>query len=126
MWPFIGCALTDLPNLGMPSHWRRLWRLFTAIKVAIFAAFRMHRGWARFATFHDFLSLAKATTAATVAIVVVERFWSLDTPVSRGIIVLDWGATLIVVCALRSAARAAYSTLRSVGSIADRHSVNRS
>lgn len=83
---------------------------FTAIKVALFAAFRMHRGWARFATFHDFLSLAKATTAATVAIVVVERFWSLEQPVSRGIIVLDWGATLIVVCALRSAARAAYST----------------
>ncbi|MBA4016132.1 MAG: polysaccharide biosynthesis protein [Pirellula sp.] len=85
---------------------------FVILKLVAFGWFRMHRGWTRFVTFHDLTSLAQATTAASVLIVLADRLWPLEQPVSRGIFILDWGATLIVVCAMRSLVRTLYGGYR--------------
>lgn len=85
---------------------------FVVLKLAVFAWFRVHRGWTRFVTFHDLTSLAQATTAASVLIILADRLWPLQQPVSRGIFVLDWGATLIVVCGMRALVRTLYGAYR--------------
>lgn len=85
---------------------------FVALKIVTFVWFRLHRGWTRFVTFHDHILLAQATTAAGILIVLADRFWPLEQHVSRGVLIFDWGATLIVVCGARSLARSLHLAYR--------------
>jgi len=75
------------------------------LKAASMAWFGLLRGWTRFVTFHDFLAVAEATTLGSLLIVVIDHLWLTERVIPRGIIVIDWGATLIVVCGLRSIGR---------------------
>jgi FlaA1/EpsC-like NDP-sugar epimerase len=75
------------------------------LKAAALAWFGLLRGWARFVTFHDFLAVAEATTLGSLLVALADHLWFTEHLIPRGIIVIDWGATLIVVCGLRSVGR---------------------
>ncbi|MGC3972583.1 MAG: polysaccharide biosynthesis protein [Pirellulales bacterium] len=79
--------------------------LFVALKIAAFIWLGLHRGWGRFATFHDFVTIVEAATLGTFLLVIADRFWLAEAAVPRSVIILDWGGTLIVVCGLRSVGR---------------------
>lgn len=91
--------------------WVEKWFLRTApyicaVKLLVFFGFRIHRSWGRFLTFSDLLLLIQATTAAFVAVVVVDRFFLSPRMIPRGILLIDWGATLLVLGGCRAIIRA--------------------
>jgi len=91
--------------------WINRWFLHTApyicgIKLLVFLSFRIHRSWGRFLTFSDLLLLVEATTVALVAVAVVDRFLLPPRMIPRGILLIDWGTTLLVLGGCRALIRA--------------------
>ena len=86
--------------------------LVVLLKTAAFVGFRLHRGWRRFVTFHDLVVIAEATTLGTFLLVMADRFFFPEHSVPRGIVLLDWGATLILFCILRGASRSIHERYR--------------
>ncbi len=87
------------------------------LQVTLFGGFRVYRGWSRHVTIHDLLIIAQATTASTIA------FWLTDIAIAgwhvpRSVLVLDWGATLVVVGGLRGSFRLTQEMLRMLPSTA--------
>ena len=102
---------------------RQSFLLVVALKTASLVWFNLHRGWARLVTFHDLIALAEATTLGSLLIVLVDHFWFTEVAIPRGIIVLDWGTSIIVLCGLRSIGRSIrerYSLLFARGVVAQR------
>ena len=79
--------------------------LVAALKTAALVWFGLHRGWGRYVTFHDLIAIAEATTLGSLFVVLADHFLFLEKAIPRGIIVLDWGASIIVICGLRSISR---------------------
>lgn len=91
--------------------WVEKWFLRTApyicaVKLLVFLGFRIHRSWGRFLTFSDLLLLVEATTLALAAIVVLDRFLLPPRMIPRGILIIDWGTTLLVLGGCRAIIRA--------------------
>lgn len=78
---------------------------FVAAKLVVFAWFGVHRGWGRFHSFYDLINLIKAATCATVITVLVNRFVSPQAHIPRGIFLLDWGTTIVIIGGIRSLIR---------------------
>ncbi len=78
---------------------------FVAVKLVVFAWFGIHRGWGRFHTFYDLINLIKAATCAAVITVLVNRFVSPHTHIPRGIFLLDWGTTIVIIGGFRALLR---------------------
>lgn len=76
-----------------------------AIKVAVFAWFRVHRGWGHFVTFYDLVVLVQAATVATVCVMILHLFILTDRFIPRSIYFLDWGVTVVVLGGVRALAR---------------------
>jgi FlaA1/EpsC-like NDP-sugar epimerase len=98
---------------GDTWFWVEKWFLRTApyicaVKLLVFFCLRIHRSWGRFLTFSDLLLLIEATTAAFVAVVVLERFLLPPRMIPRGILLIDWGATLLVLGGCRAMIRAVW------------------
>jgi FlaA1/EpsC-like NDP-sugar epimerase len=74
-------------------------------KWATFAWFRLHQGWARFVGFHDMLTLGKAVTCAALAVTLVDTMCLPYLTIPRSIIIIDWGATMLAVGAIRALPR---------------------
>jgi len=96
---------------GDTWFWVNRWFLHTApyicaIKLLVFLGFRIHRSWGRFLTFSDLLLLVEATTVALVAVAVVDRFLLPPRMIPRGILLIDWGTTLLVLGGCRAIVRA--------------------
>ncbi|MCE9606337.1 MAG: polysaccharide biosynthesis protein [Planctomycetia bacterium] len=97
--------------------------LVVALKTTALVWFGLHRGWGRFVTFHDLIALAEATTLGSLLIVLADHLWLTDRAIPRGIIILDWGTSVIVLCGLRSVGRSMrdrYRLLFARGSVAKR------
>ncbi len=78
---------------------------FIVVKLVIFAWFGVHRSWGRFHTFYDLVNLLKATTSATVVTVLINRFVLPQESIPRGIFLLDWGTTIVIVGGARALLR---------------------
>lgn len=77
-----------------------------AVKLAAAYWFRVHRGWNRYVTFHDLLSLTKAVACASVGITLFDALALPTVTIPRSVILLDGGATLLLLAAARSLPRA--------------------
>ncbi|MDD4269058.1 MAG: nucleoside-diphosphate sugar epimerase/dehydratase [Pirellulales bacterium] len=90
---------------------REMWRFWSAveaavlIKLVVFAWFGLLRGWARFVTFDDIITLVEAVTVSIVLMVLVERLFLANRPTPRAVFLLDWGTTIVVVAGLRGLLR---------------------
>ncbi len=93
----------------MDSH---PWRLFSAsvgwvvsVKLAIFAAFGVHRGWGRYVTFHNLILLCKAATASLLALALLKFLVLTDANLPRSVMLIDWMLSIAVVGGIRSLSR---------------------
>lgn len=77
-----------------------------AIKLLVFVAFGIHRSWTRFLSFYDLLVLVEASTAALAAVVIFDRFFLPPRMVPRGILLIDWGNTVLILGGVRAIVRA--------------------
>ncbi len=73
-----------------------------SIKVVVFGWFRIHQGWSRYVTFYDLVSLVKAATSSLLLMVLIDRLLLPTQFIPRSILLLDWGATLVVLGGLRA------------------------
>jgi FlaA1/EpsC-like NDP-sugar epimerase len=80
-----------------------LWLM--AVKSIAFAWFRLHQGWWRFVSFHDVQALGYAASCGTLGVLLVDTMCLPHVTVPRSIVLIDWGATLLVVAAIRALPR---------------------
>lgn len=74
-------------------------------KLAAFSYFGIDRSWARYVTFHDMISLAKAATTGSVFILLIDFLILPSTTIPRAVFVMDWGFTIMAIAGLRAVAR---------------------
>ncbi|MHB8900936.1 MAG: polysaccharide biosynthesis protein [Thermoguttaceae bacterium] len=90
---------------------REMWRFWAAvqvvvgIKLIVFAWFGLLRGWGRYVTFDDVITLIEAVTVSVVMTVLVERVFLSYQPIPRTVFAIDWGTTVAVVAGLRGMLR---------------------
>ncbi|WP_424897143.1 polysaccharide biosynthesis protein [Thermogutta sp.] len=96
-------------GLGQGEVQRWFWTTLpyvVAIKLLVFVSFGVHRSWTRFLSFYDLLVLVEASTAALAAVVIFDRFLLPPRMVPRGILLIDWGTTLLILGGVRAIVRA--------------------
>lgn len=76
------------------------------VKLFSFCWHRLDQNVNRYIGFHDLLNIAKATTWATVGLTFVDVFVLPEVSTPRGVLLIDWGATLVALGLFRSAPRA--------------------
>lgn len=76
-----------------------------AIKLTVFGWFRIYRGWNRFVTFQDLVSVVQATSASSLLISFQDYLLFPASIVPRSVFLLDWCLTLVAVCGVRSVSR---------------------
>jgi FlaA1/EpsC-like NDP-sugar epimerase len=76
-----------------------------AAKWVTFLWFRVYQGWSRHVNFHDLVVLVQAVTASAVAVVLVDALCLPGLAIPRGIILIDWGTTLLAFGAARALPR---------------------
>lgn len=76
-----------------------------ATKVLIFACLGVFHSWSRYVTFHDLMALAKATTASSFLLAVIDYLALPWVHVPRSVFLMDWGVTIVVVGGLWSLRR---------------------
>ncbi len=126
------CAVVSIPVFALIhvlAYWLRFdglmgpgeWRMFSntvvtaiLVKVLVFAALRIYQGWNRYVTFHDMISLAKASTASSLLILAVNYLLMPGVVTARSVFLLDWGLTIVVIGSLRSLLRLLQEGRRSV------------
>ena len=90
---------------------REMWRFWSAIQVVVgiklivFAWFGLFRGWGRYVTFDDVITIIEAVTVSIVMTVLVERVFLTVQPIPRTVFAIDWGTTIAVVAGLRGLLR---------------------
>jgi FlaA1/EpsC-like NDP-sugar epimerase len=75
------------------------------LKWLVFLRFRVHHAWSRFINFHDLVLLGQAVTASAIGIVLIDAFCVTWLAIPRGIIIIDWGMTLLAVGGIRAIPR---------------------
>lgn len=80
-----------------------LWLL--VINWVVFLWFQLHQGWTRFVGFHDLLVLGQAVTCSALGLTLVDTMCLPRVTIPRSIILIDWGATLLVLGAVRALPR---------------------
>ncbi len=66
----------------------------------------VHQQHQRYASFEDLMAIAKAATSSAVAITLVDYLLLSSVTIPRGVIFIDWGATLLTLGAVRAMPRA--------------------
>ena len=79
--------------------------LAVAIKTPVFACFRLFRGWFRYLTFQDLVTLAKAATISTLLLIALFHIVLPHGAAPRSVLLLDWALTILALGGLRSTAR---------------------
>jgi len=96
-------------GLGQAEVQRWFWTTLpyvVAIKLFVFVACGVHRSWTRFLSFYDLLVLVEASSAALAAVVIFDRFLLPPRMVPRGILLIDWGTTVLILGGVRAIGRA--------------------
>lgn len=92
-----------VPQEDRTIFWRTLpWLL--AFKLVMFHLVGSLHGWWRYITFADLAALLRVSTLTTLSIAFVDYFF-LSFQISRSVLLLDWGITILLVGGLRSATR---------------------
>jgi len=78
---------------------------FVAVQLAVFAAFRVHRGWRNFVTFYDLVILVQAATCALLIAALVNRFLLPRHVIPRSVFLIDWGVTIVAIGGVRALLR---------------------
>ena len=75
------------------------------IKLIVFGWFRVYQAWTRYVTFHDLMTLIKATTVSSLLLLLADYLFHPSITTARSVFLMDWGFTIVVVGGLRSVAR---------------------
>ncbi|MEN0110124.1 MAG: nucleoside-diphosphate sugar epimerase/dehydratase, partial [Planctomycetota bacterium] len=76
------------------------------VKLFAFCWHRLDQGVNRYIGFHDLLTIARATTYSTIGLTAVDALLLPGSNAPRGVLLIDWGATLVAVGLFRSVPRA--------------------
>jgi len=77
----------------------------TAIKVVAIFHSRLHLEFNRYVTFHDMLVIARTVTLSSIGITLVDTMLLPTAAIPRSVVMLDWGATLVLLATLRTLPR---------------------
>ncbi|TWT87108.1 UDP-N-acetyl-alpha-D-glucosamine C6 dehydratase [Pseudobythopirellula maris] len=77
------------------------------VKLVSFCWHRLDRGANRYVGFHDVVTFAKATTWGSIGLTLADAFLIPHASIPRGVVLIDWGATLLAIGLVRSAPRLA-------------------
>jgi FlaA1/EpsC-like NDP-sugar epimerase len=80
-----------------------LWVL--VVQWLAFVWFRLHQGWTRFVGFHDLLVIGQAVTCGSLGVTLVDTMCLPHVTIPRSIVLIDWGATMLALGALRATPR---------------------
>jgi FlaA1/EpsC-like NDP-sugar epimerase len=94
----------DVPAWASTTLWSTL-AVAVAAKIAAARRFHVHRGWSRYVSFHDLVALAKAVTCASIGLTLVDALVITSLAIPRSVVLLDWGASLVLLAAIRSLPR---------------------
>src|SRR5215218_124062 len=72
------------------------------IKWCSFVWFRLHQSWSRFVSFDDLVVLGKSISCATLAITMCDAICLPHLSIPRSVILIDWGATLLIIGAAQA------------------------
>src|SRR5690606_16654152 len=75
------------------------------IKIITLVHARLHLDCTRYVTFSDMLLLVRAATFSTIGITVADALFITPITIPRSVILLDWGATFLLLAAVRIAPR---------------------
>jgi FlaA1/EpsC-like NDP-sugar epimerase len=96
-------------DMEVPAEERRIfWRTLpwlVAFKLVMFHFVGSLHGWWRYITFADLAALLRVSTLSTLTIACVDYFMISSYQISRSVLLLDWGITILLVGGLRSATR---------------------
>lgn len=84
------------------------WQLLPIVVVAkltTFYAYRLHRGWGRYATFHDMLRLAEWAALSSLLIVLLNYMILPELQTPRSVFLMDSGTTLALAAGVRGLTR---------------------
>lgn len=87
------------------------------IKVLCFFLFDLYKGMWRYTSLMDLVNIVKASTIATVTIIVLILFLTRFVNVSRSVFVIDWCFTILFVLGLRLSTRVYYEKYTGVGHV---------
>lgn len=74
-------------------------------KLAWFVGLRVCRGWNRLVTFYDLSLLVRAATAGSLTVAFICHYIVPLPYIPRSVLMLDWGATIVVIGGLRALLR---------------------
>ena len=75
------------------------------VKSLVFGRFRIYQGWTRYVTFHDLMTLVKATTVSAILVPLADYLFHPGAATPRSVFLMDWGLTIVVIGGLRSLTR---------------------
>jgi FlaA1/EpsC-like NDP-sugar epimerase len=78
---------------------------FVAMELAIFALFRVHRGWRSFVTFYDLTILVMAATCSLFVTALANLFVMPGHIVPRSVFFINWGVTIVTIGGARAVLR---------------------
>ncbi|TWT77789.1 UDP-N-acetyl-alpha-D-glucosamine C6 dehydratase [Posidoniimonas polymericola] len=94
---------------GSPHYWDQM---YLTIGVAVIAKLGavfwhdVHQQHHRFIGFEDLVAIVKAATAGAVALTLLDTFVLTRLAIPRGVVFIDWGATILALSAVRAWPRA--------------------
>ena len=89
------------------------------VKLGWFVALRACRDWSRSVSFYDLLVLLRAATGGLLTIAMIQYLLAPAPAIPRGVVLLDWGTTIVVLGGARSLLRGVRETRWSLFRSAD-------
>lgn len=102
----------NVPEQYAQSMWHLLPVVLT-VKVLIFGALKLFRGWWRYVSMHDVVALARALALAAGALVLVNVFVMTPEVFPRSVYIIDYGLSFFGLAAARGSLRLLREALRS-------------
>jgi FlaA1/EpsC-like NDP-sugar epimerase len=104
-------------DFEIPAHQAEvMWSILPvvlAVKLAVFMALRMFRGWWRYVSLYDVIALGRALAAASAVFVLVNVFWAAPSGFPRSVYLIDFGIAFLALAATRGSLRLLRESLRS-------------
>ena len=79
--------------------------LVLIVKICVFYWVGAFRGWWKYLTFADLADLLKAAALSTAGIIAIDYFLHASSEVPRGVLLLDFATTVLVIGGLRASVR---------------------
>lgn len=94
----------EVPSSAWGLAWTTL-PLLVALKLTVFLVMGSHRGWWRYASFADLITLFEAATFGMIAVLLADVLIWTEFQIPRSILVMDWAGTLLVLGGVRGSSR---------------------